>query len=46
MTSRLPDSNASPFGDGHAAEKIVDLIVRTPYDARLLGKTFHDLKHS
>jgi UDP-hydrolysing UDP-N-acetyl-D-glucosamine 2-epimerase len=32
------------FGDGHAAEKIVDLIVRTPSDARLLGKTFHDLK--
>ncbi|MBL9133103.1 MAG: UDP-N-acetylglucosamine 2-epimerase (hydrolyzing) [Verrucomicrobiaceae bacterium] len=34
------------FGDGHAAEKIVDLIVRTPSDARLLGKTFYDLKHS
>lgn len=32
------------FGDGHAAEKIVELIVRTPSDARLLGKTFHDLK--
>jgi UDP-hydrolysing UDP-N-acetyl-D-glucosamine 2-epimerase len=32
------------FGDGHAAEKIVDLIVRTPSDARLLGKSFHDLK--
>ncbi|MBE7497345.1 MAG: UDP-N-acetylglucosamine 2-epimerase (hydrolyzing) [Verrucomicrobiaceae bacterium] len=34
------------FGDGHAAEKIVELIIRTPSDARLLGKTFHDLKHS
>lgn len=32
------------FGDGHAAEKIVDLILRVPNDARLLGKTFHDLK--
>lgn len=32
------------FGDGHAAEKIVELILRVPNDARLLGKTFHDLK--
>lgn len=32
------------FGDGHAAEKIVDLIANTPLDERLLGKTFHDLK--
>jgi UDP-hydrolysing UDP-N-acetyl-D-glucosamine 2-epimerase len=32
------------FGDGHAAEKIIDLILCAPNDARLLGKTFHDLK--
>jgi UDP-hydrolysing UDP-N-acetyl-D-glucosamine 2-epimerase len=32
------------FGDGHAAERIVDLIDHTPSDARLLNKTFHDLK--
>lgn len=32
------------FGDGHAAEKLVELIVNTPLDERLLGKTFHDLK--
>jgi UDP-hydrolysing UDP-N-acetyl-D-glucosamine 2-epimerase len=32
------------FGDGHAAEKIVELILRTSNDARLLDKTFHDLK--
>jgi UDP-hydrolysing UDP-N-acetyl-D-glucosamine 2-epimerase len=32
------------FGDGHSAEKIVDLIVRTPSDVRLLGKNFQDLK--
>ena len=32
------------FGDGHAAQKIVDRIVRTPFDARLLCKTFHDLQ--
>ncbi|MDH4455363.1 MAG: UDP-N-acetylglucosamine 2-epimerase [Verrucomicrobiota bacterium] len=32
------------FGDGHAAEKIVELIANTPLDERLLGKTFHDLK--
>ncbi len=31
------------FGDGHAAEKLVDLIVNTPLDERLLGKTFYDL---
>jgi UDP-hydrolysing UDP-N-acetyl-D-glucosamine 2-epimerase len=32
------------FGEGHAAEKIVELILRTSNDARLLDKTFHDLK--
>ena len=32
------------FGDGHASEKIVDLIATIPLDARLLGKTFHDLQ--
>jgi UDP-hydrolysing UDP-N-acetyl-D-glucosamine 2-epimerase len=32
------------FGDGHASEKIVNLIATTPLDARLLGKTFHDLQ--
>jgi UDP-hydrolysing UDP-N-acetyl-D-glucosamine 2-epimerase len=32
------------FGDGHAAEKIVELILRTSNDVRLLDKTFHNLK--
>lgn len=32
------------FGDGHAAEKLVELIAGTPLDHRLLDKTFHDLK--
>ena len=32
------------FGDGHAAEKLVELIVSTPLDTRLLDKTFHDVK--
>ncbi len=31
------------FGDGHASERLLDLIVQTPLDDRLLGKTFHDL---
>jgi len=31
------------FGDGHAAERIVDVIVNTPLDERLLAKTFQDL---
>ncbi len=31
------------FGDGHASEKLLDLIANTPLDERLLGKTFHDL---
>lgn len=31
------------FGDGQAAPRIVDLLLRTPLDARLLNKTFHDL---
>lgn len=31
------------FGDGHASERLLDLIVRTPLDHRLLDKTFHDL---
>lgn len=32
------------FGDGHAAEKIVDLMVSTPLDARLVNKVFGDFK--
>lgn len=31
------------FGDGRASEKLLDLIVNTPLDERLLGKTFHDI---
>lgn len=34
------------FGDGHASERLLDLIVNTPLDERLLGKTFHDLPSS
>jgi UDP-N-acetylglucosamine 2-epimerase len=32
------------FGDGHAAEKIVELILSRSNDVRLLDKTFHNLK--
>ena len=31
------------FGDGHAAERLVDLLATVPLDARLRDKTFHDL---
>jgi UDP-hydrolysing UDP-N-acetyl-D-glucosamine 2-epimerase len=31
------------FGDGHAAERLVELLATVPLDARLRDKTFHDL---
>jgi len=31
------------FGDGHASEKLLDLIANTPLDERLLSKTFQDI---
>ncbi|GEP42497.1 UDP-N-acetylglucosamine 2-epimerase [Brevifollis gellanilyticus] len=34
------------FGDGHASERLLNLIVNTPLDERLLNKTFHDLPPS
>lgn len=31
------------FGDGHASDRLLETIVHTPLDERLLNKTFHDL---
>lgn len=31
------------FGDGHAAERLVELLASVPLDARLRDKAFHDL---
>ena len=33
----------NPHGDGHAAERIVDVLKATPIDDRLMLKRFHDL---
>lgn len=33
----------SPFGDGHAAERIVSRLASVPLDSTLLVKKFHDL---
>jgi UDP-hydrolysing UDP-N-acetyl-D-glucosamine 2-epimerase len=33
----------NPYGDGHAAERIVARLAETPLDRRLLVKRFHDL---
>jgi UDP-N-acetylglucosamine 2-epimerase (non-hydrolysing)/GDP/UDP-N,N'-diacetylbacillosamine 2-epimerase (hydrolysing) len=34
---------ANPYGDGHAAERIVAVLGEVPLDERLLHKRFHDL---
>lgn len=34
------------FGEGHASARLLNLIVNTPLDERLLNKTFHDLPPS
>jgi UDP-hydrolysing UDP-N-acetyl-D-glucosamine 2-epimerase len=34
------------FGDGHASEKLLELIANTSLDERLLSKTFHDIPPS
>ena len=33
----------NPYGDGHAAERIVQCLASVPLDRRLLTKRFHDL---
>jgi UDP-hydrolysing UDP-N-acetyl-D-glucosamine 2-epimerase len=33
----------NPYGDGHAAERIVERLTSVPLDRRLLVKRFHDL---
>lgn len=33
----------NPYGDGHAAPRIADVLDSVPLDARLLAKPFHDL---
>jgi UDP-hydrolysing UDP-N-acetyl-D-glucosamine 2-epimerase len=33
---------ANPYGDGHAAEKIIRVLETVPLDARLVAKRFHD----
>jgi UDP-N-acetylglucosamine 2-epimerase len=32
----------NPYGNGHAAEKIVDVLETVPLDAKLVAKRFHD----
>jgi UDP-hydrolysing UDP-N-acetyl-D-glucosamine 2-epimerase len=32
----------NPYGDGHAAEKIVEVLETVPLDAKLVAKRFHD----
>ena len=34
---------ANPYGDGHASERIVSVLKRTPVDHRLLHKRFQDI---
>ena len=34
----------NPYGDGHAAERIVAVLRNVPLDAKLIKKTFYDLK--
>ncbi len=34
----------NPYGDGHAAERIVERLKSVPLDSRLLHKRFHDLR--
>ena len=49
QTARTPEfrtqaaGQESFFGDGHAAERLVELLATVPLDARLRDKTFHDL---
>jgi len=33
----------NPYGDGHATERIVDVLKRTPLDRRLILKRFHQV---
>lgn len=39
---RMLTGMPNPYGDGHAAERIVDLLAATPLDRRLLVKRFAD----
>jgi UDP-N-acetylglucosamine 2-epimerase (non-hydrolysing)/GDP/UDP-N,N'-diacetylbacillosamine 2-epimerase (hydrolysing) len=34
----------NPYGDGHAARRIVEVLRSVPMDARLITKPFHDLE--
>jgi UDP-hydrolysing UDP-N-acetyl-D-glucosamine 2-epimerase len=36
-------ASGNPFGDGFASGRIVDRLLRTPLDARLFRKKFHDI---
>jgi UDP-hydrolysing UDP-N-acetyl-D-glucosamine 2-epimerase len=40
---RTLDGLVNPYGDGHAAQRIVDRLRTVPLDDRLLVKRFHDL---
>jgi UDP-hydrolysing UDP-N-acetyl-D-glucosamine 2-epimerase len=40
---RTLDGIVNPYGDGHAGERIADVLATIPLDDRLLVKTFHDL---
>jgi UDP-hydrolysing UDP-N-acetyl-D-glucosamine 2-epimerase len=36
----------NPYGDGHAAPRIVEILRRTPLDRTLIEKRFYDLPHN
>jgi len=38
QTRKRIENCTNPFGDGHAGERVADLLARTPIDSRLLNK--------
>ena len=40
---RLLAGMENPYGDGHAAQRIIDRLAHCTIDGRLLTKKFHDL---
>jgi UDP-hydrolysing UDP-N-acetyl-D-glucosamine 2-epimerase len=41
---RSLDDLVNPYGDGHAGERIAEVLATIPLDERLLVKRFHDLR--
>jgi len=41
---RAVDGLVNPYGDGHAGERISEVVATVPLDEHLLVKRFHDLE--